>query len=203
MPSETFFRWPEEKRRRIIDAAWDEFTSVSFDQVSINRIIRAADIPRGSFYQYFEDKSDLFRYLADGVKQYALEGYLSVLRANRGDLFFSMLDSFDQLRKIQGLPDIKPVDNAIAFLRINPGLDIQAMIARDASWLDPVWEQVDLRHLKQPDLRYLQTVFPLCLLTLANAALDSLAHSEHWDRNREWFICAIDILRYGCMAPDA
>ena len=203
MPSDTFFRLPEEKRKRIIDAAWDEFTSVSFDQVSINRIVRAADIPRGSFYQYFEDKSDLFRYLADGVKRYALEGYLAVLRANRGDLFSSMLDSFDQLRKIQGLPDIKPVDNAIAFLRINPGLDIQAMIARDASWLDPVWEQVDLRHLKQPDLRYIQTVFPLCLLTLANAALDSLAHSEHWDRNREWFICAIDILRYGCMASDA
>ena len=176
MPSDTFFRLPEEKRKRIIDAAWDEFTSVSFDQVSINRIVRAADIPRGSFYQYFEDKSDLFRYLADGVKRYALEGYLAVLRANRGDLFSSMLDSFDQLRKIQGLPD---------------------------SWLDPVWEQVDLRHLKQPDLRYIQTVFPLCLLTLANAALDSLAHSEHWDRNREWFICAIDILRYGCMASDA
>ena len=67
MPSATFFNLPGEKRRRLLDAAWEEMTAVSFDKVSINRIIQNAGIPRGSFYQYFTDKLELFRFLlSDG-----------------------------------------------------------------------------------------------------------------------------------------
>lgn len=64
MPTSTFFRLPEEKRQRLIEAAWEEFTQNSFSDVSINQIIRAAGIPRGSFYQYFADKGDLFFFFA-------------------------------------------------------------------------------------------------------------------------------------------
>ena len=70
MPSATFFRLPEEKRQRLIDACWEELTQVRFADVSINRIIAAARIPRGSFYQYFEDKEDLIRYLLEDLRQY-------------------------------------------------------------------------------------------------------------------------------------
>ena len=63
MPTATFFRLPEEKRKRLMDACWAEVIRVRFSEVSINRIILAARIPRGSFYQYFADKSDLFRYV--------------------------------------------------------------------------------------------------------------------------------------------
>ena len=63
MPSDTFFRLPEAKRERLMEAAWDEFTAVRCSDASINKIIRSAGIPRGSFYQYFADKDDLFLYL--------------------------------------------------------------------------------------------------------------------------------------------
>ena len=63
MCTETFLRLPEEKRRRFLDAAWEEFTAARFTDVSINQIVRRAGIPRGSFYQYFADKTDLFRHL--------------------------------------------------------------------------------------------------------------------------------------------
>ena len=53
MPTDTFFRLPKEKRQRLIDAAWEEFTQVRFTEASINKIIKGAHIPRGSFYQYF------------------------------------------------------------------------------------------------------------------------------------------------------
>ena len=59
MPTSTFFRLPEEKRERLMDAAWAEFTSTSFTDASINRIIHSARIPLGSFYQYFQYKEDL------------------------------------------------------------------------------------------------------------------------------------------------
>ena len=63
MPTGTFFRLPEEKRMRLMESAWEEFTHISYADVSINKIIQAAGIPRGSFYQYFDGKEDLFFYL--------------------------------------------------------------------------------------------------------------------------------------------
>ena len=53
MPTATFFRLPQEKRERLMDACWAELSRVRFSDVSINRIVSAARIPRGSFYQYF------------------------------------------------------------------------------------------------------------------------------------------------------
>ena len=64
MPTDTFFRLPEEKRARILEGAWSEFTAVPYAEASINRIVQTSRIPRGSFYQYFEDKNDLFLTLA-------------------------------------------------------------------------------------------------------------------------------------------
>ena len=58
MPSETFLRLTEEKRTRLVDAAWEEVLRVPFEEMSINKIILRARIPRGSFYQYFTDKKD-------------------------------------------------------------------------------------------------------------------------------------------------
>lgn len=70
MCTETFLRLPEEKRSRFLNAAWEEFTSTRFADVSINQIIRKAKIPRGSFYQYFLDKEDLFAYLLEEVREH-------------------------------------------------------------------------------------------------------------------------------------
>ncbi|MBN1952988.1 MAG: TetR/AcrR family transcriptional regulator [Bacteroidales bacterium] len=60
MPKQTFFNLPEEKRQTIMRAAMEEFASAGYDLSSIQKIIKASDIPRGSFYQYFENKADLF-----------------------------------------------------------------------------------------------------------------------------------------------
>jgi AcrR family transcriptional regulator len=63
MPTETFFNLPDEKRELICDVAVDEFSEFSFDQASINRIVANAGIAKGSFYQYFQNKKDLFFYI--------------------------------------------------------------------------------------------------------------------------------------------
>ncbi len=65
MPKDTFFNLPEEKRARIIDAAIDEFAAYPFHQARITVIADRSGIAKGSFYQYFEDKKDLFKYLME------------------------------------------------------------------------------------------------------------------------------------------
>ena len=68
MPTGTFFRLPEEKRSRLMEVAWEEFSNTPYAKVSINRIIQAAQIPRGSFYQYFADKEELFLYMVESLQ---------------------------------------------------------------------------------------------------------------------------------------
>jgi len=69
MPKETFFNLPEEKRQRILDLAIEEFAHHDYQTASISRIVAEAGIAKGSFYQYFEDKADLYRYLLNLIFQ--------------------------------------------------------------------------------------------------------------------------------------
>ena len=63
MPKQTFFNLPEQKRERIVLCAVEEFAQRGYKQASISRMVDAAGIAKGSFYQYFEDKDDLFVYI--------------------------------------------------------------------------------------------------------------------------------------------
>lgn len=63
MPKQTFYNLEKEKQNKIIEAAVLEMEQYPLDELSINRVIKTADISRGSFYQYFEDKDDLISYV--------------------------------------------------------------------------------------------------------------------------------------------
>ncbi|NLM61486.1 MAG: TetR/AcrR family transcriptional regulator [Clostridiales bacterium] len=63
MPKETFFNLPDEKRNLIISAAMEEFSKASYDAASINQICKKSGIAKGSFYQYFADKLELYVYI--------------------------------------------------------------------------------------------------------------------------------------------
>ncbi|MCR5837779.1 MAG: TetR/AcrR family transcriptional regulator [Lachnospiraceae bacterium] len=96
MPKSTFFRISEEKRKRVIVAAQNEFFSHSYNEVSINQIIKNAKIPRGSFYQYFEDKEDLFLHVVQEQKKIIQEEFVKGMEKNGGDLF-ACVDYFAEL----------------------------------------------------------------------------------------------------------
>lgn len=80
MPKDTFFNLPESKRALIRDVAIDEFAEYPYDQASINRIVAKAGIAKGSFYQYFEDKNDLFHYLAGVIAEEKINYLSPVIR---------------------------------------------------------------------------------------------------------------------------
>jgi TetR/AcrR family transcriptional regulator len=65
MPKQTFFNLSEEKRELITSLAIEEFAEHDYDLASISRIVAQAKIAKGSFYQYFENKRDLYFYLLD------------------------------------------------------------------------------------------------------------------------------------------
>lgn len=65
MPKNTFLNLPGDKKERIIDCAVEEFAHYTYHKASITRIVKNAEIAKGSFYQYFEDKKDIFKYIID------------------------------------------------------------------------------------------------------------------------------------------
>lgn len=65
MPTTTFFNLPEEKRQKLIECALDEFAARDYDSASISQIVARAGIAKGSLYQYFTDKRELYGYLLE------------------------------------------------------------------------------------------------------------------------------------------
>lgn len=94
MPKQTFFQIPNEKQDTLIQAAKEEFSRVPLHEASIANIVKSAGIPRGSFYQYFEDKEDLFYYLTNELAQKNNERFILILKEKNGDLFESFIELF-------------------------------------------------------------------------------------------------------------
>jgi AcrR family transcriptional regulator len=63
MPNPTFFNLPEEKRQKLLEYAIDEFANHDYHSASVSKIVSRVGIAKGSLYQYFKDKQDLFNYL--------------------------------------------------------------------------------------------------------------------------------------------
>ncbi len=63
MPKQTFLNLPQAKRERFVEIALAEFADRDYDSASVSQIVARAGIAKGSLYQYFDDKRDLFDYL--------------------------------------------------------------------------------------------------------------------------------------------
>ncbi|HAV77214.1 MAG TPA: hypothetical protein DCX53_07660 [Anaerolineae bacterium] len=73
MPKQTFLNLPEEKRATIVNAAIEEFAEYGLENASTNRLVANSGISKGSFYQYFEDKQDVFMYLLTVLENEKME----------------------------------------------------------------------------------------------------------------------------------
>ncbi|TFJ92424.1 TetR/AcrR family transcriptional regulator [Lentibacillus salicampi] len=97
MPKQTFYNLPEEKKQTLINAIEKEFSRVPLYEASISNIVKEADIPRGSFYQYFADKEDAFFFLLDNLSIKRKECFIALLKKHDGDLIDAMTTFFQQV----------------------------------------------------------------------------------------------------------
>ncbi len=130
MPKKTFFNLTDGKRKKIINAAMDEFAAYSFNEASVNRIIKESGIAVGSFYQYFDDLRDLYyhvlslamkskyEHLKSEIELLTSNDFISTIRAlYRGGINFAFSDKrfFDisnNLLKSNDLDIIKELTNS-------------------------------------------------------------------------------------------
>jgi len=69
MPTVTWARVDPARRAAVIEAAEDEFGAHGFSRGSLNIIARRAGVAKGSLFQYFADKRDLYAFITDIASQ--------------------------------------------------------------------------------------------------------------------------------------
>lgn len=100
MPTSTFFNLPEDKKNKILKAANKEFERVPIEQVSIKNIVESAEIARGSFYQYFEDKEDLFQYIMSAKMRNMQNKLIEMIEHENGNIINIFINMYEYLIKI-------------------------------------------------------------------------------------------------------
>lgn len=105
MPKATFFNLPEKKRQSLISAMEIEFSRVPVYEASIANIVKTAEISRGSFYQYFEDKEDAYFYILQEQANRRNKQIILQLQNHQGNLFEAITAFYYDL--LIELPDDK------------------------------------------------------------------------------------------------
>lgn len=65
MPTVTWGRVDPARRAAVLEAAEVEFSAHGYSHGSLNTIARRAEVAKGSLFQYFADKADLYAFVAD------------------------------------------------------------------------------------------------------------------------------------------
>lgn len=97
MPTDTFFKLSEQKKQKILKAAKKEFARIEFEQTSIKNIVEEAEIARGSFYQYFESKEELLKYIIEQHIGDMENKIRDLLIANNGDIILVYINMYDMM----------------------------------------------------------------------------------------------------------
>ena len=204
MPTKTFFNLPESKREKLMEAVRNEFSRVPFDEVSINKIIRAAEIPRGSFYQYFKDKQDTLHYLLSDYHRIIFDHARESLSVNHGDLFMMILDVYDFSCSF-----VTKADNHLFFrnlfsdIRVN--FDFYTTRKDEDSFgnfvkcLSPDINMSELDIREENDL---ENIFSVLLLLLVESLTQTFFDITCCDNARASYVARLALLKRGFLKKD-
>lgn len=118
MAKQTFLNLPEDKRNMVVSALKKEFSRVPLKNALVSNIIIDAKIPRGSFYQYFNDIEDAFYYIIGEYSKDIKRKLLEYLEKNKGDIILSYRELYLYILNVIDNPDDKEYFENI-FLNMN------------------------------------------------------------------------------------
>lgn len=202
MIKKTFYNLPEEKRQRIISAVMNEFSSSATEKVSINRIIKAANISRGSFYQYFDDKVDLVEVLVKTFADISVKGGRKALEYSNGDIFYTYEKLFDIIADFGRDKKQKMIlKNLMKNLRANDDLISEYLINRFEG-LAPFREfsnrfnRDNLKYKSDEDVKCLSQILTQ---VLKNAIFDVFVMGMDCEKVRKNYLRKLEIIKSGAV----
>lgn len=144
MPKKTFYNLNEEKRQKIFKADVREFATRKFSEASLNQIVKAAKIPWGSFYQYFDGKEDLYLYVIEEISKYKWDALKQVgVEDVDGDFFDTIKE------KIMALIQLGKYNPDYAQIAIFQEMDDSEFIRKLRGDSTKPWKQIIERDKKR------------------------------------------------------
>lgn len=205
MIKKTFYNLPEEKRQRIIDAIMKEFSSSSSEKISINQIIKNANISRGSFYQYFDDKVDLIEVMTKKFAEISLEKANSILENANGDIFYTYAKLFDIIAELGENEKHKVIlKNILNNIKANDNLISEYMYNRFDGCnfiygITTLFNTENLKYKEEKDVIYLSQILSQ---VLKNAIFDHFVLGEDCETIKNSYLRKLEIIKSGAIAKE-
>ena len=196
MPKSTFYNLNKDKKEKIKKAIRNEFSRNPFSKASISNIIEEAQIPRGSFYQYFDDKEDALKYILDEVAQKERKKIIDILNRNSGDIFKTSIESFDYiLNKNINEKEIQFLKNVVQEIK-EENIDFQLPIRSNFKSTVEKWnintESLNIK--SEEDLKY---ILRILFIVTKTQIMDVILKRTSKEKSRENLIKQIQILKEG------
>jgi len=205
MPSERFFHLPIEKRDRIIQASIKEYTRTDDSDISINRIIQDAGIPRGSFYQYFKDKDDLRDYLLQDFLEYVKRNVGSYLDQGKGDMFQFAIDTINEMGEFIEKQKNLALIIRKAFSNFQYGCDVPKKILCDMGGAEiskDVFQRLRTTYYMNYDEKDVYACYEILIELIKHAIAHMIINEEDKDVYKEKFLYKINLVKAGLEARE-
>jgi len=205
MPKQTFFNLPTKKRNHLMQAATIEFSRVPLNEASIANIVKSANIPRGSFYQYFEDKEDAFYYLLEQKLEIHQKDFSTILKHNEGDLFDSFITTFkNMLTEFQDKENLNFFRNA--FLNMNYKMESKITRGFNNSKLDQNFEdilaEVNIHKLNIENKQEVIHIMQIIAAVTTHNLIQHFAKKHSFEEAIDKYTFEIDLLKKGLSRVD-
>ncbi len=201
MPSDTFLRLNDLKKKKLIDASFKEFSLNNFNDASINRIIKEAGISRGSFYMYFEDKKDLYFYLLEQYGEILSNNMKKDLIKNKGDLFKMFQDNIEESYNSFKNNNINFFKKSLENVTIMEESK-RTFGFRDKRLLQELIPNINLELLNDKARRHIEVIFAINMHLLMVTLIKLLKSDSLDEEILKDYYEQLDILKYGCVKKE-
>ena len=200
MIKSTFYNLPEVKRQRVIEAIVDEFAVDGTNRVSINNIIKKADISRGSFYQYFDDKMDLVEVLIRHYINLLCQKAGEVINVSRGDIFYTYEECFTIIAELGSSDKDRIIFKKVIRNFRSADTVINDYIDKRCSGFEEIDElrsKLSRKNLKSSDDVYFENVNAILMLILRDSVRQYFLSGVEYEVVKKSYLKKVDIVKSG------
>lgn len=210
MPTERFYHLPEGKKQMIREAAIKEFSRVPMEKVSINKIVKSAEISRGSFYTYFKDKEDVLQYIFEDFVVQIQEFCQETLKRENGRfwelpgrLLEYILEVCDRNKMITLAQKAIGHQAVMQMLEDKAGICWEIEETKD-EWLKEMYRITDCSELRVESCEDFQILFSICISILVATVGEIYRTGFAPAVARQLFEKRMKVIRYGASRqPDS
>lgn len=195
MVKQTFINLSNEKQERVLNAARKEFSRAPLNEASVANIIKDAGIPRGSFYQYFNDLEDIFYYILETHSKDIKQRLTANLVHYKGDVIKAFADLYQYI-----LTKVSSEDNEFYFRNIFLNMDYKLermFLPNLEDNLNEIIQLVDISTLNIGSRLQLIYVLEIIEAVMMRNLIQSFQRSVSKEKNIDIFIKELLLIKDG------